>query len=80
MIFGEAKIEDINSQAVESAAQQFQEGDDMPDLGEDMPGLVDDADEDEEVDESGLDSDEITTIVSQVRAFSMHVHSLTHSL
>merc|ERR1719444_560777 len=66
IIFGEAKIEDINSQAQAAAAEQFKapedagaedaEDDDVPELTA--------ADGDEE-DETGLDPDEIQTIMTQ---------------
>lgn len=68
IIFGEAKIEDINSQAQAAAAGQFQpdstaipeeddDDDDVPELTEDV--------EEETPDETGLDPDEIQTIMSQ---------------
>ena len=63
IIFGEAKIEDINSQAQAAAAEQFKvpeggaEDDDIPELTE-----VDDG---EAPDESGLAADEIQTIINQ---------------
>merc|ERR1740130_1497471 len=50
IIFGEAKIEDMNQQATAAAAQQFAEGGD--------------ADEDDD-DDAGLDADEINTIMQQ---------------
>merc|ERR1712154_10770 len=58
IIFGEAKIEDINSQAAAAAAEQFK----TPDVADDddMPALVDG-----DVDESGLDPDEIQTVIDQ---------------
>lgn len=63
IIFGDAKIEDINSQAAAAAAQQFkapeEEGDD------DMPSLVDADEDDDNVDTTGLDQDEIDTIMQQ---------------
>lgn len=68
VVFGEAKIEDINSQAQAQAAEQFNQAgaadveaddDDVPDL---TPAADDD---DEEVDEAGLDKDEVDTIVAQ---------------
>jgi len=72
IVFGEAKIEDMTSQAQAQAAGQFQsaqvpaeeedDDDDIPDLAE----AVDD--DDEEVDETGLDPDEIQTVMSQANA------------
>jgi nascent polypeptide-associated complex subunit alpha len=66
VIFGEAKIEDMNSQAQAQAASQFaQAAPDAADDDDDVPDLAPAAADDEEVDESGLDSDEIDTIVAQ---------------
>jgi len=66
IIFGEAKIEDINSQAQAAAAEQFKapeaEEDDEDD--DDVPELTA-ADDEEDADETGLDADEINTIVAQ---------------
>lgn len=73
VIFGEAKIEDINSQAQAAAAQQFQQ----PDVPEPLAGAAAAAgattgaaagaaeEDNETVDESGLDPDEINTIMTQ---------------
>merc|ERR1712226_1478388 len=66
IIFGEAKIEDINSQAQAAAAEQFKAPEvdaGADDDDDDVPELTE-AD-DEEVDESGLDPDEIQTIMAQ---------------
>merc|ERR1719444_72786 len=66
IIFGEAKIEDINSQAQAAAAQQFKAPEDAAaadDDDDDVPELTE-AD-DGEVDETGLDPDEIQTIMTQ---------------
>jgi len=66
VIFGEAKIEDINQQAQSAAAEQFK------DTGSDDVAAVaapeaDDDDEDEggDVDETGLDASELETIINQ---------------
>jgi nascent polypeptide-associated complex subunit alpha len=70
IIFGEAKIEDINSQVAAAAADKYKDGAAAPNLGDDddddddIPDLAD-ADDDEEVDESGLDPDEINTVMNQ---------------
>merc|ERR1712165_228570 len=67
IIFGEAKIEDINSQAQAAAAEQFkapEDGGAEEDDDDDVPELTE-AGDDEEVDETGLDPDEIETIVNQ---------------
>jgi len=65
IIFGEAKIEDINSQAVAAAAEQFKSPEEA-DVVDDAP-VVEEAndDDDEDVDETGLDQDEIQTIINQ---------------
>jgi len=70
IVFGEAKIEDINAQAAGQAAEKFganapavadDEGDD-----DDVPDLADPEDE-EEVNEDGLDQDEIATVMKNAR-------------
>jgi len=66
IIFGEAKIEDINSQAQAAAAEQFKAPEDAgaaDDDDDDVPELTE-ADEEDE-DETGLDADEINTIMAQ---------------
>merc|ERR1711966_70542 len=66
IIFGEAKIEDINSQAQAAAAEQFK----APEAGaededdDDVPELAD-ADDAGDADETGLDPDEIQTVMAQ---------------
>mmetsp|Transcript_2073 Transcript_2073/g.3251 ORF Transcript_2073/g.3251 Transcript_2073/m.3251 type:complete len:198 (-) Transcript_2073:173-766(-) len=70
VIFGEAKIEDINSQAQQQAAEQFKNPEPtVPSFAEDnaVPADTNPAEEEEDgdVDDSGLDADEINTIVSQ---------------
>lgn len=64
VIFGEAKIEDINAQAQATAADQFKAA---PATA--APAEKDTAaaaeDETGDVDETGLDSDEINTVMSQ---------------
>ncbi|GAB5353912.1 hypothetical protein AAMO2058_000074900 [Amorphochlora amoebiformis] len=70
VIFGEAKIEDINSNAQQQAAEQFKNAEPtVPNFAENpaAPAESEPADEDEdaEVDDSGLDVDEINTIMSQ---------------
>mmetsp|Transcript_4729 Transcript_4729/g.6710 ORF Transcript_4729/g.6710 Transcript_4729/m.6710 type:complete len:201 (-) Transcript_4729:243-845(-) len=70
VIFGEAKIEDINSQAQAQAAEQFKNPEPtVPNFApDDAVPAADNAAEDEEdgeVDDSGLDPDEINTIMSQ---------------
>ncbi|KXS21691.1 nascent polypeptide-associated complex, alpha subunit [Gonapodya prolifera JEL478] len=67
IVFGEAKIEDLNSQAQASAAEQFK-----PDLSGKIPGLgdVDDdvpdlAEESEAVDETGVEAKDIELVMQQ---------------
>jgi nascent polypeptide-associated complex subunit alpha len=69
IVFGEAKIEDINAQAAGAAAEKF--GANAPaaaaeDEDDDVPDLADPEDE-EEVDEAGLDPDEIQTVMKNAR-------------
>lgn len=70
VVFGEAKIEDANSQAQaaqQQAAAQLKDGaiPEEDDDDDDVPDLTDDAGDDEAVDETGLDQEEISTVVSQ---------------
>ena len=70
VIFGEAKIEDINSNAQQAAAEQFKNPEPtVPNFAEDPAAqpASDPAEEEDEgdVDDSGLDADEINTIMSQ---------------
>ena len=65
IIFGEAKIEDINQSAVQQAADQYKDDSSaLADDGDKVPNLAE-ADDEEDVDESGLDPDEIQTVVNQ---------------
>jgi len=73
IIFGEAKIEDLNSQAQASAAQQLvsqaQQSRDVPAVEgkkdeEEAEGEVEEEEDDEEVDEEGLDDVDIKTVMS----------------
>ncbi|KAJ5127723.1 hypothetical protein N7448_008502 [Penicillium atrosanguineum] len=79
IIFGEAKIEDLNAQAQASAAQQLaaaeaagdhaghdHAGHDHSDLGEAVEPKKDEEEDDgEEVDESGLEAKDIDLVVAQ---------------
>jgi nascent polypeptide-associated complex subunit alpha len=74
IIFGEAKIEDINSQLQANAAEQFKhaEPSGVPDAAAAAPAaaaggslLNQPVDPNEVVDETGLDKDEIATVMSQ---------------
>merc|ERR1712085_5930 len=66
IIFGEAKIEDINSQAQAAAAEQFKAPEDAGAKDDDDDDVLEwtAADGDDE-DEDGLDPDEIQTIMAQ---------------
>lgn len=79
-IFGEAKIEDLNSQAQASAAQQLaaseaanagdsHAGHDHGDTGkgklEEAKKVEEDDDDDEEVDDTGLESKDIELVMTQ---------------
>lgn len=67
IIFGEAKIEDINSQAqaqAQAAEQYKTAGDEDAGDDDDVPDLAE-VEDGEEVDETGLDADEIQTIMAQ---------------
>jgi len=66
VIFGEAKIEDMNAQAQASAAEQFKASPDAAAAGATDRAAAPAAEEDnEQVDETGLDPDEIQTVMSQ---------------
>ncbi|KAL8148479.1 nascent polypeptide-associated complex subunit alpha-like protein 2 [Apium graveolens] len=65
IIFGEAKIEDLSSQLQTQAAQQFK----MPDIGSvmakaELPSIAQ-ADEEEEVDEPGVNDRDIELVMTQ---------------
>jgi len=71
IIFGEAKIEDINSQQQVAAAEQFRDDLNLGDIANKNKADIDDDDDDEDedddddVDETGLDSSEISTVIQQ---------------
>merc|ERR1712039_176770 len=68
IVFGEAKIEDLSAQAQASAAQQFASSGDAAKAtaGEDSKAKVEEEDDDEEVDETGIEPKDIELVVSQV--------------
>lgn len=82
IIFGEAKIEDINSQLQANAAEQFKHDAPagMPDAAAAAPAggagagslLNTPIDPNEVVDETGLDKDEIATVMSQTNVSRAH--------
>jgi len=63
IIFGEAKIEDLNQQGQSEAAQAFQQQEPAPTTG--GGATVEEAGDDEDVDETGLNKEEISTIMTQ---------------
>jgi len=68
IIFGEAKIEDINSQQQVAAAEQFREDVGVGDLANQTSKATLEEpsdDDDEDVDDSGLDASEISTVMQQ---------------
>jgi len=77
VIFGEAKIEDLNSQAQAAAAQQLSSQDadhaghdhggkgKAIDLGDAAKKVVEEDDEDDEVDEEGLEDKDIQLVMQQ---------------
>jgi len=70
VIFGEAKIEDMNQQAQQAAAEQYKAPTETSTAASAassaVPSAVVDEEEDsEKPDETGLDADEITTVMTQ---------------
>jgi nascent polypeptide-associated complex subunit alpha len=67
VIFGEAKIEDMNAQAAAQEAKEFEAPSGVQDTKEDLQSVLaqQEADAGTEVDLTGLDEDEINTIVQQ---------------
>jgi len=67
IVFGEAKIEDLNSQAQASAAQQFQAAEAAAAAhAEESSGVIEAAEEEEgEIDESGVESKDIELVMQQ---------------
>lgn len=61
VIFGEAKIEDLNAQAQQMAAQQFK----APEPTEAAAAADAAEEDDEDVDESGIDAKDIQLVMSQ---------------
>jgi nascent polypeptide-associated complex subunit alpha len=67
IIFGEAKIEDINSQQQVAAAEQFRDDVGLGDLADQTSKatIEEPSDDDEDVDDAGLDASEISTVMQQ---------------
>jgi len=67
IIFGEAKIEDINSQQQVAAAEQFRDDGGVGELAKSKKATVEEPsdDDDEDVDVDGLDATEIQTVMQQ---------------
>jgi NACalpha-BTF3-like transcription factor len=77
-IFGEAKIEDLNSQAQANAAHQLREAEHASSIEADLAAAAaekgkaveakpEEEDEGEEVDDTGLESKDIELVMAQVR-------------
>ncbi|KAH7296255.1 hypothetical protein KP509_26G015900 [Ceratopteris richardii] len=64
IIFGEAKIEDLSTQLQTQAAEQFK-APDLARVGKVEPATGYDAEEDEEVDESGVEPKDIELVMTQ---------------
>ncbi len=68
IIFGEAKIEDLSAQAQTTAAEQFKEpSQPKPELAmrPPKPAAIEEVDEGEELDESGVEPKDIELVMSQ---------------
>ncbi|KAL5009540.1 hypothetical protein ScPMuIL_011845 [Solemya velum] len=70
IVFGEAKIEDLSQQAQMAAAEQFKAPEKPLGVGEGIPTSVsqpiqEESEEEEEVDESGVESKDIELVMSQ---------------
>ncbi|CAG8494408.1 8448_t:CDS:2 [Ambispora gerdemannii] len=63
IVFGEAKIEDLNSQAQANAAQQFQNAEAAV-AAQEAPKM-DAVEDDEEVDETGVEAKDVELVMSQ---------------
>jgi len=61
IVFGEAKIEDLNSQAQASAAEQFKASEHAHAKEDEVPELADD----EVVDETGVEAKDIELVMTQ---------------
>lgn len=67
VIFGEAKIEDLNAQAQQLAAQQFKAPEAAADADDaaDAAAPAEEEEDDAEVDEAGIDAKDIQLVMSQ---------------
>ncbi|KAI5084239.1 hypothetical protein GOP47_0000408 [Adiantum capillus-veneris] len=65
IIFGEAKIEDLSSQLQTQAAEQFKAPTHAPGVSKAEPSTAYEADEDEEVDEAGIEPKDIELVMTQ---------------
>jgi nascent polypeptide-associated complex subunit alpha len=61
IIFGEAKIEDLSSQLQSQAAQQFK----VPETAKSAPAAVAEAEDEEDVDETGVEPKDIELVMTQ---------------
>merc|ERR1719150_1207357 len=65
IIFGEAKIEDINSQQQVAAAEQFRDDGGVGELAKSDKAPAEEPSDDDDVDVDGLDATEIQTVMQQ---------------
>ena len=66
IIFGEAKIEDLSAQAQTAAAEQFKAPDvPKPELTKAPQQAIEEVENDEEVDESGVEPKDVDLVMSQ---------------
>lgn len=70
IVFGEAKIEDLSQQAQMAAAEKFKTPESNPSLGDALPvsanaPIQEESEEEEEVDESGVEPKDIELVMSQ---------------
>ncbi|RKO89090.1 NAC domain-containing protein, partial [Blyttiomyces helicus] len=87
IVFGEAKIEDLNSQAQASAAQQFHapQQSQVTEANEERPELTDDG---ETVDETGVEAKDIDLVMTQanvsrakaVKALKAHGNDIVNAI
>eukprot|EP00005_Dracoamoeba_jomungandri_P004921 CAMPEP_0174253894 /NCGR_PEP_ID=MMETSP0439-20130205/3264_1 /TAXON_ID=0 /ORGANISM="Stereomyxa ramosa, Strain Chinc5" /LENGTH=222 /DNA_ID=CAMNT_0015335193 /DNA_START=46 /DNA_END=714 /DNA_ORIENTATION=+ len=68
IIFGEAKIDNVNNQQLADTARLFEkktEGDQKDESDDEPPALIDDGEAEGEIDETGLEAKDIELVMSQ---------------
>lgn len=69
IVFGEAKIEDLSQQASMAAAEKFKAPEPVAPMGGDAaakaPTIAEESEEEEEVEESGIEAKDIELVMSQ---------------